>query len=346
MSAMLLRRVLYFVLLVVGLFVVCCISYGRLQLHSWHDACRHYRNARAAGKLSAIAATCTTMPSNMYKLKRALAAAMLMSPAPHDIYVNIPDICCRTGEPYQIPQWLRDAPVTLLPGVVDTWPSTKYLPTLQHLVAVGDNDRSVLVFDDDAILDRRLLAFLEKAVDKYPDSALTFGGKRIISSTFDFATGMESVYGQRTWRCLLQKHGIRQSRKFTSTDCPALDVDIIMGHSTYVIRPRFFDIQRLADYDRLPREARFVDDIVISGCLAERGIRRLVIHQWPEPRKDVTAVFADLYDELMTSSAMSVATMGNRRRHAPPSSASLHNSVNRTHHNDNVTMQHFADAWQ
>ena len=43
-------------------------------------------------------------------------------------------------------------------------------------------------------------------------------------------------------------------------------VDIIQGHSGYLVRPRFFDARRMvADYDTAPPEAFFADDIWISA---------------------------------------------------------------------------------
>lgn len=350
--------------------VACmCFCYGKVTVYSWKHAVRHYQHP-STRKSQQIVASCTSMPGNMRQLQRTLISLLMMNPAPAQIFVNLPTVCARTGESYCIPRWLSDAErppfVVLLPAVVDTGPSTKYLPTLHHLHSQGRSDQAVLIFDDDAILDRHLVAYLEHATQQHPNAALTFGGKRFVerqclptmvvatnhvgmggdgsatttmlqAADFSSADDVVNVYAKRTWRSNFQRHGMQQRRQFVGdadddnySNGTAEHVDIIMGHSTYVVRPRFFDLQRLSDYSRLPKEARFVDDIVISGCLAERGIARLVTADYPEPRKDALVVCTDLYDEFGRRGGGGTA---------------LHNSVNRTAHNDNVMIAHFRHAW-
>lgn len=315
-----------FIIFIVIVAICIIVNYGAFSTTSWNLLLE--KNQKAIK--STIVVSCTTIPDQMKSLKRTLASILALDPAPLNIYVNIPPIFERTGQPYVIPNWLRDGPFTLLPNVKDTGPSTKYLSTLRHV----DRDQPILIFDDDAMLcDQKILTFLELAGEMYPDAALTFGGKCIPEKykklrSYDFKR-MENVYAMRTWRSYFQKHGVSQSRKSVKKKMDTLPVDIIMGHSTYLIRPRFFDLDRLSDYSAFPKEARFVDDIVISGCLAERGVPRLVVGGWPETRKEIRAVFSDLVDEVF------------RRK----SSTALHNTVNRTSHNDDTMIAFFADSW-
>ena len=281
-----------------------------------------------------IVISLTTIPKSFPSLKRTLASIMALRPRPSEIFVNIPKVCHRTGQEYEIPYWLRKGPFTLLTDVEDTGPSTKYLPTLTYLHHQGRSNQLVLVVDDDTVMGARaILEILCNIGQRYPNAALTYGGKKIpetqlSSAKFDFGQ-MEAVFSEPTWRSYFQNRGLTQKKEFASPEKPTVPVDIIMGHSTYLIRPRFFDMRRLGDYKSLPKEARFVDDIVLSGCLAERKVPRFVVYGWPEPKKEIHACISDFIDQIFC------------RKDAK----ALHNSVNRSTHNDDTTLSYFEDAW-
>ena len=326
--------VLLLMTLVVGIIAFGVIgAYSGYVKDSWKEACFLYD---VAPTKSRIVVSCTTIPSQLHSLKRTLSSVLQMEPPPSQIFVNIPRICERTQEVYVVPDWLRTGPFTLLADVDDTGPSTKYLPTLHHLAATGRANDPVLVIDDDQIIHGRTLRFLEQKTKEFPSAALTFAGKIVPRdllvdepsgvSTFDRTA---TVYAQKTWRARLQRHGFTQRHRYATEHEASVPVDIIMGHSTYVVRASLFDLDRLSNYDAMPKEARFVDDIVISGCLAERNVPRLVVHGWPEPLKEVHAVLSDLRGEFLQHTK----------------SQSLHNSVNRTSHNDDTMIQYFKDAW-
>jgi len=314
------------------------------------------------GHTSDIVVTVTTIPSKIEQLKRTLASVLNLDPRPRQVFVNIPSVCKRTGEAYTVPTWLRDSPFTLLPNVCDTGPSTKYLPTLRHLKSCGRDDTAVLVIDDDTTLAKDALLRIQSLCTRYPDAALTFGGKVIqpLSASDELNVPdqskrpgtrgsrrgalnysfkhLGSVFARRTWRATFQRHGGSSANNgrplFLDRSQRVAPVDIIMGHSTYVVRPRFFDLDRLGDYSAFPPEAWFVDDMVISGCLAERGVSRLVVHGWPEPRKEMKSVIGDLFDTALAQLAKK-KSRGN----------ALHNSVNRSSHNDDVVMRFFDGHW-
>lgn len=316
------------VTLVVTVTIILAAYSGTNGLLSTFRGTMH-RHVAPNRPIADVVVTCTTMPGNFDALQRTLHSVLALDPRPREIYVNVPDVCVRTGETYVTPDWLRNGPFILLPDVVDTGPSTKYLPTLRHLQARNRTDQLVLVIDDDCILSEpTLLATLVQFGDVYPQAALTYGGKRIPREQherneyhFDL---VQSVYSQPSWRSLFQKHGMTQDRIYVEGEVEP--VDVIMGHSTYLLRPRFLDLARLGDYSAMPREARFVDDIVLSGCLAERGVPRLVVRGWPEPRKQLSVVCRDLAHEVLQIKSSYVA---------------LHNGVNRTTHNDDTMMTYF-----
>ena len=43
-------------------------------------------------------------------------------------------------------------------------------------------------------------------------------------------------------------------------------MDIVQGTHGYVVRPRFFDLEKLHDIDGFPDQVRFVDDVLLSAA--------------------------------------------------------------------------------
>jgi hypothetical protein len=333
-------------ILLLTLLIVIIFSYGGYApLHRYENAARDYRRRchNGGNSMCNIVVTCTTIPGSWDSLRRTLYSVMSQRPAPREIFVNIPPVCLRTNEKYIVPLWLTRGPFTLLSKVQDTGPSTKYLATLKYLQDNQRGDQAVLVIDDDTIMSPGTLRFLSFATQIYPNCAITYGGKVLPTiphethqsetshkyPKVDTGDGVFSrsvaVFSQPTWRSIFQKHGFTQNKQYATQHQPSINVDIIMGHSTYVIRPNFFDLKRLSDYKSLPPQARFVDDIVISGCLRERGIECAVVHGWPEPLKEFHNVYSDLYHELTNSTR----------------SKALHNSVNRSGSNDDIMIKYF-----
>ena len=49
--------------------------------------------------------------------------------------------------------------------------------------------------------------------------------------------------------------------------------DILQGMGGYIVKPRFFDMDKLKDYSSAPQEAFFVDDVWLSAqCRAEKFV--------------------------------------------------------------------------
>ncbi len=94
--------------------------------------------------------------------------------------------------------------------------------------------------------------------------------------------------------------------------------DIVEGCGGILVRPRFFD-ETLWDYDPAPARAFFVDDIWVSGHLARRKVPRYVI---PFPGPFVYLPTLATYSGPM-----------------------LDRDENRSGHNNDVVMAHFAPDW-
>jgi hypothetical protein len=124
-------------------------------------------------------------------------------------------------------------------------------------------DTKLLVVDDDKLYPPNLLEHFERAAQALPDSALGSSGWIVPADLTD-----RTVTLWRNWR------GVPPARlKATRVRRPEA-VDIIQGHSGYLVRPRFFEPDRLiADYAGAPPAAFFVDDVWISAyCRATKYI--------------------------------------------------------------------------
>jgi len=60
-------------------------------------------------------------------------------------------------------------------------------------------------------------------------------------------------------------------------------VDVLGGFVGVAYRSGFFDFTRLTDYKNYPRGSFFVDDDWISGCLADSGIKRILLSELSMP---------------------------------------------------------------
>jgi hypothetical protein len=58
---------------------------------------------------------------------------------------------------------------------------------------------------------------------------------------------------------------------------PPSQIDIITGCGAVLVKPSFFNVTKLTDFDAAPRAAFFVDDIWLSGNLASTDTDRLVV---------------------------------------------------------------------
>ncbi len=88
------------------------------------------------------------------------------------------------------------------------------------------------------------------------------------------------------------------------------------GCGSYLIQPRFFD-EALWDYSAAPKEAFYMDDIWISGCLDRRSVEKYVI---PASR-------------MMRTALRQFGTM------------TLHDVPNGRRHNNNETIEFFSSSW-
>jgi len=201
---------------------------------------------------SDLVVSLTTLPSRLKTLDATLKSLLLQDTAPKMIRVNIPHRSKRENCRYEVPAHLkRLSNVTFVEVDRDWGPATKAVPTLLDSPA----DQPILVVDDDVTFPRDFVTIFDTYTRRYPNAALTGRG-------YDIPSNLNANQTHVIWGCTLAEK---------------LRVDVVAGVGGFVIKPRFFDLDKLINYDAAPRAAFFVDDLWFSGLLAQKGVTRYVI---------------------------------------------------------------------
>lgn len=293
----------------------------------WDIAVSRYSKSKRVPLIVSL----TTTPKRLQEatIRSVLASVLVQNPAPEAVEINIPHEMKRLGLKYEIPQWLMDSPVEIH-RCEDLGPATKYASTLQRY-DIKNKDQKVLVIDDDMIMPSGLVGAANASMDAYPDSAVCGhgmvlkekGSPKVRFSLTNFVTGNNKIL---RW--------ISQHQQWIRSAEDVQAVDIITGYQGYGVRPRFFDVATLVDYSDLPSEAFFVDDMVISARLAERGVPRIVCGS-----------FRTFTLENSIKVALFVSEWLRNLIKLDPRTDNLSSGVNRSDHNNNVVVRHFWRVW-
>lgn len=197
----------------------------------------------------------TTIPSRLSLIAPTLKSLLRQTRAPRRIVLNLPQFSKREKVPYVVPEFLASLACVEIVRCEDIGPATKATPTLMR----EKPDQLVIIVDDDRIYPPSFVADLEDAAKAKPDQAFGMSGWVVPADLTDRPT---TIWSNLRMLPPAPVRSRRLSRHFP--------VDILQGLSGYILRPRFFDLDRLADYSAAPPEAFYVDDVWISGhCKAE-----------------------------------------------------------------------------
>ncbi len=220
---------------------------------------------------SSIVICLTTLPSRLPEIEGTLKSLLYQSRAPASIRLHLPRISLREQVPYEVPDWLRAlSAVELIDCEKDYGPATKFIPALLECPP----DQPLLIVDDDKLYPPDLVAHFDALATEHPETALGSSGWNVPADLKDRKVTL--------WGTLRgEAPGRRKSTHLRSSE----SVDILQGHSGFLIRPHFFKMRDfLASYASGPEEAFYADDIWMSGqCQAAKRVfpaRRFCFVSW------------------------------------------------------------------
>ena len=210
------------------------------------------RRCRANANRSDVIVCLTTLPSRLPMIDDALKSLMRQTRAPAEIRLYLPRFSKREGQPYCVPQYLRDlTSLVLYEDEEDHGPATKFRSAIRDAAP----DQKLLIVDDDRIFPPDMLALLDEAATADPSAAFCVGGWIVPPDLVDRPTTMMMNINR------IPPAQLRPSRLREITP-----IDILMGAHGFIVRPRQVDLVRLFDDARAPEAVFFADDIWISAC--------------------------------------------------------------------------------
>lgn len=195
--------------------------------------------------------TLTTIPNRLNcphekgGLKKVLDFILNLSYSSYEVHVNIPYVCKKTNEEYQIPSWLDEIKDDKLKvfRTEDYGSLTKLLPTI--LRTDKNDDLIIITLDDDL---QYMDGFIEYHLEKrktYPNAAIGFAGIAAIDGSCHYCTSL--------------KNDTR--------------VKILEGYKTISYKRSFFADDFLTDF----AGKSWNDDMIISAYLGKKDIEKWVV---------------------------------------------------------------------
>jgi hypothetical protein len=236
---------------------------------------RLHRRGLAPGdtlpRVDRIVVTLTTVPERMDHLLPALRSLVDQDCPADRILLALPAKSRRSGAHYPPPPALPEG-VEILP-CSDEGPATKLLPALR-----AEPSAVIIVADDDVIYPRSFISNLLAAHRADASAAL----------------------GWRGWRLEAGVDPRDYAHVFATAVKEPVDVDVLLGTWGYLVPSGAFD-EAVFDFDSFPPEARWVDDVWISGHLARRGVPRRVVPSPTFPLETRASFIAALTDTVNRS---------------------------------------------
>lgn len=220
-------------------------------------------DARATAREKVDVIVClTTIPSRLPFLVPTLKSLLVQSVTPRAVVIHIPERSRREGVEYHVPDDLHGLKVVEVVRCEDWGPATKILPALLSSLP----DQRIISVDDDRLYRPTFIEDLVTAADQHPDSAVGCCGLRVPHDRVD--SRMNVV--QRTYEGLRMGRGV--SIRGARLRAP-IGVDVLHGYGGALVRPRFFDLDALADFDAAPAAAWLEDDTWFAAhCFAPKLI--------------------------------------------------------------------------
>lgn len=193
----------------------------------------------------------TTLPKRLQKIRKNILS--ILDTDIDFLYLNVPHETIH-GEKYIIPDFLQDLDRVKIVRCVDYGPITKILPVLD---IEQDPDLCIITFDDDMLVDKKVVKILQRKARKYPDSCVGFSGA--CAGSFPF------IY------------------HWANTNRTDMRVDWLEGVHCVLYRRKFLDKNEMLKFGKQIRHLLDKnDDHWISSYLASKNIPRISIGYNPE----------------------------------------------------------------
>jgi glycosyltransferase involved in cell wall biosynthesis len=209
--------------------------------------------------MSQVIVTLTTIPSRLtpesyeYGIKSNIDSLLNQDyEGEYEIHFNVPSILKHTGEPYIIPEEIKEiannnSKFKIFDNLEDLGPVTKLAYTLKRIT---DPEAIIIVCDDDLIYHPGMVKEQVNNQSKYPNTAVGYDGCGALDPTvFDDVRNhyVVSVYKD-------------------------IEVNILQHYKTISYRRKFFEDDFFTDF--IPYS--WNDDISVSAYMGKQGIKKLV----------------------------------------------------------------------
>lgn len=201
-----------------------------------------YNHLPRVNSIQSVIISFTTTPDRINDIKYTISSIINQSVRVDGIHLYLPYISSK-GVRYRIPLWLKKLErnfeqFKIIRCDKDWGPSTKLIPAL---IDSKNEDDIIIYIDCDMIYYKCMIETLINYTNRFPNYAICNAGTTL-------------------------KH-----RKYISKH----RVDILEGFSGVLVKPRFFNIERMINVEKYPKELFYVDDVYISGMLSENMCPRI-----------------------------------------------------------------------
>lgn len=222
-----------------------------------------------------VIATLTTIPSRMVNVHITIESIMSQTVKPDEIVLSIPSRSMREEKDYELSDQVKEmsdsGKITLLQCEEDYGPATKILGVMKRELDIDyseDREPIIISFDDDKRYHANVIENLLSSDLIECGVVVCRKGSRIyrVDEDHPFYTPNNNGILERVYSGA-DESGVKR-------------VDILFGTGAVAYRPSYFDHDvfnyKESNEDFPEVESFFVDDIFLSGYLAERDINIVV----------------------------------------------------------------------
>ncbi len=308
--------IVLFLFLFLLLFIVLLESGGTSTLCNINNAVIFYNTNQLK---SNIIISFTTMPDRLHSktFQKALCCMLTQTQRAKEIRLNIPYKSKRTNKLYDIPNWLKETPITII-RCEDYGPATKYIPSLMEFKG---RDQLILVYDDDSFMPPDLIETFSKLHFQKPNYCLTSEGRRVNEKI--------SIFSKKSFLVKLYFSIIGNKFLETTRENPFIITDIAFGYTGILLNSLDVKVDQLMDFENLPKAAFFVDDVMLSGHLAQQKIAIAVGYGLNFGRCSFESIFEGWISKITQKKQ----------------GESLGTTANLTFSNDEIMHKYYKDIW-